>query len=64
MQVLQRRLSSSNCSSSSVEVVEADAQMVLVDAEPAKLPDMTGTWIKVRPVTYESAMRGGTVWFH
>jgi hypothetical protein len=52
MQVLQRRLSSSSSSSSSVEV-EADAQMVLVDAEPAKLPDLTGTWIKVRHATDE-----------
>jgi hypothetical protein len=45
LQVLQRRASSS---SSSFEVVEADAQVELVDAEPAKLPDLSGTWIKVR----------------
>ncbi|WIA35037.1 hypothetical protein OEZ86_003528 [Tetradesmus obliquus] len=45
-QVLQRRTSSSSSSSSVVELVEADAQVELVDAEPAKLPDLSGTWIK------------------
>jgi hypothetical protein len=47
LQVLQWRLAA-NSSSSSIELVEADAQVELVDAEPAKLPDLTGTWIKVR----------------